>query len=93
MQFLVKIRLHLPADMDPEMRAQLREEERARNAELEASGTIVRSWRIPGQPVSVAIWDASSTTALLDLIRSLPTFPWTATEATPLVAKTSAKAA
>jgi muconolactone D-isomerase len=80
----VHIRLNLPPDLEPELRAQLTESEARRGRELRDAGTIVRIWRIPGQMANVGIWEASGPTTLHDAIASLPMFPFLHAEVTPL---------
>jgi muconolactone D-isomerase len=84
MEFLVRIQVSLPPDMDPAARTELLERERARGFELKQEGMIVRIWRIPGRLANVGIWQAPDATALHEAIASLPLFPWIDAEVVPL---------
>lgn len=84
MEFLVQISVELPAELAPESRARLREEELARGRELREAGVIRAIWRVPGGLRNVGIWEAEDATALHEAIESLPLFPWLVAEVTPL---------
>ena len=84
MEFLVQIQVSLPADMPPDDRERLVEQERSRGLALKRSGVIVRIWRIPGRTANVGIWRAEDATALHEAIASLPLFPWLDANVTPL---------
>lgn len=76
MEFLVRLEIALPPDMDPARRAQLLADEERRARELIDAGTIVRIWRVPGRYANVGVWEAADATALHDLVASLPLFPY-----------------
>ena len=80
MEFLVRIDIHLPADMPRERQAELRDAEAGRARELQSAGTIVRIWRLPGRTANVGVWAAPDATALHDAISSMPLFPWFSVE-------------
>lgn len=84
MRFLVRITVRLSTDLDPQEQDALLARERARGRDLKAAGTIVDMWRIPGRLANVGIWSAPTATALHAAISSLPVFPWTEVEVTPL---------
>lgn len=84
MEFLVRIDIGLPADMDPDRRAGLLEAEASRGRELRAAGTIARIWRVPGRPANVGIWSAADATELHAAIGSLPLFNWMSVTVEPL---------
>ncbi len=75
-EYLVRISVHLPADMAANQRAALADAERRRGSELIAVGAITRIWRLPGRSANVGIWRADSATELHQLISSLPLHPW-----------------
>ena len=76
MEFLVRIEVRLPAELEGETRRELTERELARGRALQDAGSIVRIWRIPGRLANVAIWRAADATELHDLLTSLPLFPF-----------------
>jgi muconolactone D-isomerase len=84
MEFLVRIEVNLPPDMDPTARQALLDRESARGRELHEAGTIVRIWRLPGRLANVGVWQAADATALHAALSSLPVFNWTRIEVTAL---------
>jgi muconolactone D-isomerase len=84
MQFLVQIRVVLPANLSDEERSALLAAELKRGRELRDAGSIVSIWRIPGALRNVGIWEAADATELHDLISSLPLQPHLEVEVTPL---------
>lgn len=76
MEFLVQIQVNFPADMPAEQRADVQRREGERGRELQAAGTIVRIWRIPGRIANVGIWAGPDADAVHQAIVSLPAFPW-----------------
>jgi muconolactone D-isomerase len=83
-EFLVRIQIDLPPDMDPERRAGLIAAEAARGRELRAAGSIARMWRVPGRTANVGIWSAADATALHALLSGLPLFDWMSITVEPL---------
>jgi muconolactone D-isomerase len=84
MEFLISIEVSLPPEMPPATRDALLAQERVRGLELVESGVIRHIWRIPGRIANVAVWEAQDATALHEALVSLPVFPWTTIEVTPL---------
>lgn len=76
MEFLVRIEVGLPPDVDPQRRAELGQAERRRGEELRASGHLVRIWRVPGRRANVSLYRVEDATELHDLLASLPLWPW-----------------
>lgn len=76
MEFLVRIAVNLPSDIDPEERARLLAAETARGRELLASGSLRRIWRVPGRTANVSLYDVADATELHGLLSSLPLFPY-----------------
>lgn len=76
MEFLVRTTNHLPPDMPPALRRELREAERARARELRQAGVLRRLWRVPGTRSSVGLYEADDATRLHDALASLPMFDW-----------------
>ncbi|MFF1264778.1 muconolactone Delta-isomerase [Streptomyces anulatus] len=52
------------------------DDERRRAAELAASGTLVRTWRVPGRTENWGLRHAADPTELHAVISSLPVWPW-----------------
>lgn len=76
MEFLVRVEVRLPAELAAEAREELTAREVARGKALQAAGSIVRIWRIPGRHANVAVWRAADPTELHELLTSLPLHPW-----------------
>lgn len=87
MEFLVNIKLRWSADLDEPAKTRIVTEERARAAELAASGHLVRIWRVPCQFENWGLWRVADATELHAIITSLPAYPWMETITTvPLAA-------
>jgi muconolactone D-isomerase len=84
MEFLVRIEIDLPPDMDADRRAALTEAEAARGRELRDAGTIARIWRVPGRLANVGVWNAADATELHAAVASLPLFNWMSVTVEPL---------
>lgn len=84
MEFLVRIDVTWPADMDDEARARVSAAEAERGRVLGEAGTIRAMWRIPGRLSNVGIWAAPGPDELHAAITSLPAWPYMAVEVTAL---------
>ena len=84
MEFLVEIEVRLPPQMEKQERDRLIEAERARGRELTAEGVIRAIWRIPGRFANCAIWSCADATKLHEAISSLPMWPFSDVQVTPL---------
>ena len=76
MEFLVRIEVGIPADLDPDRLAALQQAEAVRARELVAEGTLRRIWRVPGRRASVSLYEAPDASALHAALSSLPLFPY-----------------
>lgn len=83
-EFLVRIEVVLPAELDAERRAELAAAELAHGRELYRRGAIRRIWRLPGGQRNVGVWEARDGTELHALIESLPMYQWIRAEVTAL---------
>jgi len=83
-EFLVRIEINLPADLEAEDREELVAAEAKRGRELIEAGTMVRIWRLPGRRANVGIWSAADADALHAAITTLPMFPYLDVEVTAL---------
>lgn len=72
MEFLVNIKIQWPQSLAAAEKAHIIAAERARAAELAASGHLVRIWRVPCQTANWGIWKAGDATELHDIISGLP---------------------
>ena len=76
MEFLVRLEVRLPADIDAETRSRLEAAEAQRGRELMAAGLLRRIWRVPGRRANVSLYEAADATALHAALSSLPLWPW-----------------
>ena len=76
MEFLVRIDIRTPHDLDPGELAGLQAAETARGRELVAQGSLRRIWRIPGRRSNISLYEAADATALHAALSSLPLFPY-----------------
>jgi muconolactone D-isomerase len=83
-EFLVRIQISLPADMEEARRAALTVAEAERATELRAEGSIQRIWRIPGRTANVGVWVAEDATELHSKLSSLPLSRWMDIKVEPL---------
>jgi muconolactone D-isomerase len=84
MLYLVRMRVDLPRDLDPQQARQLSEAERMRSRELQEQGKWRHLWRVCGQYGNVSVFDAESHDELHEMLWSLPFFPYLTIDVTPL---------
>jgi muconolactone D-isomerase len=71
-EFLVRIELTAPPDMDGGELARLRQQEAVRARELAGAGKIVRLWRASSAWGNWGLWRCENREALMELLDSLP---------------------
>ena len=76
MEFLVNIKFARLAEIPEAERAPIVAAERARAADLAASGHLVRMWRVPCQHENWGLWSVADATELHGIISGLPAYPW-----------------
>jgi len=76
--------VNIPADMDAEELAKLREAEKNRAIEMQKSGKFVHLWRVAGRPANISIFDCESNDELHELLTSLPMFSYFSVNIVPL---------
>ena len=74
--FHVRMDVHLPHDLDPQVRAETLAREKAYSQELQRSGKWRELWRIVGQYSNISIFDVESADELHELLSGLPLFPF-----------------
>lgn len=84
MLFHVKMDVHIPHDLDPDVRAETVAREKAYSQELQRSGKWPHLWRIVGEYSNISIFDVDSTDEMHDLLSNLPLFPYMDIKVTPL---------
>jgi muconolactone D-isomerase len=84
MLFHVRMDVHIPRDLEPELRADVVAREKAYSQELQRSGKWPHLWRIVGEYSNFSIFDVTGNDELHDLLSGLPLFPYMDIEVTPL---------
>ena len=76
MHFLVRMDVHLPADMPSETAADLRAREKERAHEIQRAGKWPELHRVVGAISNVSLFDVADGDELHQLLTSLPLFPY-----------------
>lgn len=84
MLFHVKMIVRLPTDLDPDLAARLKAEEKALSQDLQRTGAWRHIWRIAGEYANYSLFDVASTGELHDILTALPLFPYMDIGVTPL---------
>ncbi|MFF5987206.1 muconolactone Delta-isomerase [Prauserella flavalba] len=84
MLFHVRMDVHLPPDLDPEVRADIVAREKAYSQQLQRSGKWPHIWRIVGEYSNFSVFDVESGDELHDILSGLPLFPYMDIKVTPL---------
>ena len=84
MLFHVRMDVAIPHDIDPDRRAAIVADEKARALELQRTGVWPHLWRVVGEYSNISIFDVGSGDELHALLSSLPLFPYMTIAVTPL---------
>ena len=90
MLYLVRMDVHLPADMPAERAAEIKAREKAYSQELQRDGRWLHLWRVVGEYANYSIFEVSSNDELHQLLSQLPLFPYMKLQVTPLAQHPSA---
>lgn len=90
MLYAVTMHVDLPADMDPEARADLVSRERDYARQLQRGGEWLHLWRVAGQYANLSIFEVPDHDRLHELLSGLPLFPYLRLQVTPLAHHPSA---
>lgn len=82
--FHVRMDVHIPADLDPQVRADTVAREKAYSQQLQREGKWPEIWRIAGKYSNISIFDVESADELNELLFALPLFPYMDIEVTAL---------
>lgn len=82
--FHVRMDVHLPHDLDPEVRAETVAREKAYSQRLQRAGKWPHIWRIVGEYSNYSIFDVETPDELHELLSGLPLFPYMSIEVTAL---------
>ena len=84
MLFHVRMDVHIPLDLDPDVRAEVVAREKAYSQELQRSGKWPHIWRIAGEYSNFSVLDVSGNDELHEVLSGLPLFPYMDIHVTPL---------
>ena len=84
MLFQVRMDVHLPEHLDPDVRSELLARERAYSQDLQRSGSWPHIWRIVGDYSNISIFDVASNDELHEVLSGLPLFSYMDIAVTPL---------
>lgn len=84
MLFHVRMDVHLPTDLDPDVRTETLAREKAYSQDLQRSGKWPHIWRIVGEYSNYSIFDVADNDELHTLLSGLPLFPYMDIRVTPL---------
>ncbi len=84
MRFHVRMDVHLPPDLDPQVREEIIAREKAYSQDLQRQGKWPHIWRIVGEYANISIFEVESNDELHQILSGLPLFPYMTIEVTPL---------
>ncbi|MDY6808469.1 muconolactone Delta-isomerase [Gordonia sp. HNM0687] len=84
MLFHVRMDVHIPDDLDPEVRAEIVAREKGYSQDLQRSGKWPHIWRIVGEYSNFSIFDVTDNDELHEILSGLPLFPYMDIVVTPL---------
>lgn len=84
MLFAVNMDVRIPADLDPQVKADTIAREKAYSQQLQKSGEWRHIWRCAGQYSNLSIFDVTDNERLHEILWNLPLFPYMDVAVTPL---------
>ena len=84
MLFHVRMDVHIPADLDPQQRAEVVAREKAYSQELQRAGKWPHIWRVVGEYANYSIFDVETNDELHQILSGLPLFEYMDIAVTPL---------
>jgi muconolactone D-isomerase len=90
MLFIVRMDVHLPADMPPEKAEEIKAREKAYSQSLQRDGRWPHLWRVVGEYSNYSVFDVSGNDELHEILSDLPLFPYMDIKVTPLAHHPSA---
>jgi muconolactone D-isomerase len=91
--YLVRMRVDLPHDLDPDRAEELKRTEKERALALQRDGRWVHLWRVAGRYENYSVFDVADHDELHALLMSLPLFPFMDVSVTALAQHPSALSA
>ena len=84
MLFHMRMDVHIPHGLDPDVRAETVAKEKAYSQELQRQGKWPHIWRIVGEYSNYSIFDVADGDELHGILSGLPLFPYMDIHVTPL---------
>lgn len=84
MLFLVRMDVHIPADMPAAQADEIKAREKAYSQDLQRQGKWQALYRIVGEYANYSVFDVESNDELHMLLSGLPLFPYMTMHVTPL---------
>ena len=84
MLFHVRMDVHIPQDLDPEVRAEIVAREKGYSQDLQRSGKWPHIWRVVGEYSNFSIFDVTDNDELHEILSGLPLFGFMDIAVTPL---------
>jgi muconolactone D-isomerase len=84
MLFLVRMDVHIPADMPAAQADEIKAREKAYSQDLQRQGKWQALYRIVGEYANYSVFDVESNDELHTLLSGLPLFPYMTMHVTPL---------
>lgn len=84
MLFHVRMDVHLPVDMAPDVADEIKAREKAYSHALQRSGKWRHIWRLAGEYANFSIFDVESNAELHEILIGLPLFAYMKIAVTPL---------
>lgn len=83
-RFAVRMVVDLPADMDPDAKADLLAREKAYSQQWQRSGEWASIWRCVGEYANLSIFEVRDNAQLHEILSGLPLFPYMTMQVTAL---------
>ncbi|MDR6637048.1 muconolactone Delta-isomerase [Paenarthrobacter nitroguajacolicus] len=84
MLFMVRMDVHLPPEMPPNLAQEIKAREKAYSQSLQREGRWPHIWRVVGEYSNYSVFDVAGNDELHDLLSALPLFPYMDIHVTPL---------
>jgi len=84
MLFLVRMDVHIPADMPAAQAEEIKAREKAYSQDLQRQGKWQALYRVVGEYANYSVFDVESNDELHTLLSGLPLFPYMTMHVTPL---------
>ncbi|MCG5072099.1 muconolactone Delta-isomerase [Paraburkholderia tagetis] len=84
MLFLVRMDVHIPADMPAAQADEIKAREKAYSQDLQRQGKWQALYRVVGEYANYSVFDVESNDELHTLLSGLPLFPYMTMHVTPL---------